>query len=267
VIMNVTSSLAQIHNIDRRLKWKIFAVLMVGALVGVLAIIPYTVSLVGLPSAEVLPVWLSMLIWLLQSMLLFAGAIGLGLWLGGKVGLGAPLLRSWLAGDPKALDKFKASLRLGIGAGVIVGLVIWTFEKVVFNPYMPEALSMSEQPPAWQGLLASFYGGINEELLFRLGLMTLVVWVGMKVSRKGYPSTIVIWTGNILVAILFALGHLPMAAALAPLTFIVVIRILLLNSIGSVVFGWLYWQRGLLIAMLAHFCSDIVLHVIGAALI
>jgi hypothetical protein len=96
--------------------------------------------------------------------------------------------------------------------------------------------------------------------------MTLIVWFGMKISRKGQPTNIVVWVGNILVAILFALGHLPMVVMLAPLTLFVVIRTLLLNSIGGIVYGWLYWQRGLLIAIVAHFCTDIVLHVIGAAL-
>ena len=39
-------------------------------------------------------------------------------------------------------------------------------------------------------------------------------------------------------------------------------RALLLNGIGGIVFGWLYWKRGLLAAMLAHFSADIVLHVV-----
>jgi membrane protease YdiL (CAAX protease family) len=39
---------------------------------------------------------------------------------------------------------------------------------------------------------------------------------------------------------------------------------MLLNSIGGLVFGWLYWRQGLLAAMVAHFSADVVLHVIGA---
>jgi membrane protease YdiL (CAAX protease family) len=42
----------------------------------------------------------------------------------------------------------------------------------------------------------------------------------------------------------------------------VIVRALLLNGIGGIVFGWLYWKRGLLAAMLAHFSADVVLHVV-----
>ncbi len=263
--MNTTNSNEKNRRDNRRLRWKSFGVLMIGALIGLLALVPYNISLVGLPSVEIMPIWLSMLIWFVQSMLLFAGAIGLGLWLGDKVGLGVSELHSWLTGDLKAPQQLKISLPWGIGIGVIVGLVIWVLEKIAFAPYIPEALSMSEQPPAWQGFLASFYGGINEELLFRLGALTLIIWLAMKLNRKENPSNVLIWIAIILVAVLFALGHLPMVAILAPLTSMVVIRTLVLNSIGGIVYGWLYWQRGLLIAIVAHFCTDIVLHVVGAA--
>jgi len=47
------------------------------------------------------------------------------------------------------------------------------------------------------------------------------------------------------------------------LTTIVVVRTVLLNSIAGVLFGWLYWRRGLLAAMVSHFSADIVLHVIA----
>ena len=29
-----------------------------------------------------------------------------------------------------------------------------------------------------------------------------------------------------------------------------------------IAFGWLYWRRGILLAMVAHFSADIVLHVL-----
>lgn len=64
----------------------------------------------------------------------------------------------------------------------------------------------------------------------------------------------------------FGAGHLPAVVALAPLTTVVVVRALLLNGIAGVSFGWLYWRRGLLAAMVALFSADIVLHIIGAAI-
>jgi len=71
------------------------------------------------------------------------------------------------------------------------------------------------------------------------------------------------WPAILLAALLFGLGHLPATKAIMPLTPLIVARALLLNGIAGIAFGWLYWQYGLVGAMLAHFCADIVLHLIG----
>jgi len=136
----------------------------------------------------------------------------------------------------------------------------------VFAPHLPEALRAISAPPAWQGFLAAFYGGINEELLMRLGLMTLLAWAGAKVTGQERPGGGAMWTANVLAALLFGAGHLPTLAALAPLTAIVVVRTVLLNAIAGVAFGRLYLRHGLLAAMVAHFSADIVLHVIASTL-
>lgn len=64
-----------------------------------------------------------------------------------------------------------------------------------------------------------------------------------------------------MVAIIFGLGHLPVAFKLVTPSFFEIFRILLLNWIPGIAFGWLYWSRGLWTAMTAHFMADLVLHV------
>jgi hypothetical protein len=39
-------------------------------------------------------------------------------------------------------------------------------------------------------------------------------------------------------------------------------RALVLNGLGGLAFGWLYWKQRLESVMMAHFSADIVLHVI-----
>ena len=39
----------------------------------------------------------------------------------------------------------------------------------------------------------------------------------------------------------------------------------LLAAVG-LAFGWLFWRHGLEFAMLAHFCADLVLHVVTVSL-
>jgi membrane protease YdiL (CAAX protease family) len=41
------------------------------------------------------------------------------------------------------------------------------------------------------------------------------------------------------------------------------VRTIALNAVGGLVFGWLYWKRGIEMAMLGHFSADIVLHVLA----
>ena len=130
-----------------------------------------------------------------------------------------------------------------------------------------DALNLPDaQPAAWKGFLASFYGGIVEEILLRLFLMSLLVWLGSFISKtpEGKPTIGVFWTANFLAAILFGVAHLPATATIVPLTALVITRAIVLNGLAGVAFGYLYWKRGLESAMIAHFSTDIVLHVLLA---
>lgn len=62
--------------------------------------------------------------------------------------------------------------------------------------------------------------------------------------------------------VIFGLGHLPATALLTTITPIVIFRAILLNGIGGIVFGWLYWKKGIEAAMMAHFTTDLVLLVV-----
>jgi membrane protease YdiL (CAAX protease family) len=246
---------------SRALSLKVFGLLLFGALIGVLAILPYSLALTPLPPALQAQLGLVLLSSIINNGILFGVATALGLWLGGKVGLGAPMLR-----DPEAPRAFRAGLPLAVVLGVASSVLVVVLDLVVFQPLMPASLVASTggtlTPPAWMGFLASFYGGIAEELLLRLFLMSLLVWIGCKLARTATPGAAVAWTANILAALLFGAGHLPATAALFPLTAVVVIRALLLNGLIGVAAGWLYWRRGILLAMAAHFSADIVLHVL-----
>ena len=102
---------------SRWLSWKVFGVLMLGALIGVAGIIPYSLALAPLPAILPMPVEILLLLSVAQNMVLFGVTTALGLWLGGKVGLGAPMLRAWLSGDPEAPRQFRAWLPLAIVLG------------------------------------------------------------------------------------------------------------------------------------------------------
>ena len=252
--------------------WREFWILWAAGVCGVIAVLPYTLTLQAplIEQMSTLPMPLAVVIaaQVAQNAVLVAIAVGLGLLLATRIGLGAPLLEARLAGEAVS-QRLRAMLVPSVLAGAAAGIAIVVLDLLVFAPGMPAAAPAGEHPPAWQGLLASFYGGITEELLMRLFLMSLLAWLLGLVWREapGWPAAGAFWTANLGAAILFGLGHLPATAALVPLTSFVVLRAIVLNGIGGVVFGHLYWRRGLGAAMLAHFGADIVLHVLTPLLL
>jgi membrane protease YdiL (CAAX protease family) len=256
--------------------WKIFFILLVAAIIGMIAVLPYVLELQADALANIeLPMPMTVLIPLqvVQSTVLFALAVFIGLLLANRIGLGLPILEAKLAGESVA-PQIRAILLPSIIPGVVVSILIVALDQFVFQPGLvadlgnaADALNLqTAQPAAWKGLLASFYGGINEELLLRLFLFTLLAWLGKFFNHtpEGLPTILVLWLANILTAIVFGLGHLPATAMLVPLTPLIVVRAVVLNGLAGIVFGYLYWTRGLEAAMLSHFSADIVLHVLLA---
>lgn len=149
-------------------------------------------------------------------------------------------------------DRKAFMLSLFIGAGA--ALVITGSDRFVFSAYLPEVLTDYQFSPIYliTGLL---YGGIIEEVLLRLFVLSLLVLILWKLSpaRKdpSIPSWIY-WSGILLSAFLFAAGHLPFTAQAIGWSGPIIARALLLNSIGGIGFGYLYWKKGLVYAMIAH---------------
>lgn len=262
--------------VQKRFNWKVFFVLWIGAIVGVVAIVPYSLALQAATLARLslpIPLWVLIPIQVAQNAVLLAVATGAGLFLAYRVGLGAPILERFLDHEHVG-DRIKAILLPSIALGIVASLVVIALDVFVFGPALQAQLggltanvnASAAKPAPWQGFLASFYGGIDEEILMRLFLLSLFAFLGKWTSRNagGQPALWVLWTANILVAVIFGLGHLPATANLVPITPLVVLRAIVLNGLAGLVFGYLYFTRGLESAMLSHFSADIVLHVLFA---
>ncbi len=239
-----------------RYPWREFLALFGAGLAGVLLVLPYQLTLLPTPP---IPLPVLVVAAVAQSAILLAIAVGVGLATARPLGLGAPLVEARLYGGdvPKALRALQLPLAVAIGVASSAAVIVLEF--AIFRPLIPELARVDAVTPArWLGLLASFYGGITEELLTRLFLVSALAWLLTRVVR----NTLALWLAIALSAALFALGHLPATAALVPLTPAVVARAVILNGIPGVAFGWLYWRRGLEAAMVAHFSADLVLHVV-----
>jgi membrane protease YdiL (CAAX protease family) len=251
--------------------------LLVLMIVGLVGVLPYAFTLQApLLATSPLSLPLLALISIVQGTVLYGLLAAVGLFLANRIGLGAPILEAWLNGDP-VRERLKAILAPSIITGVLFGIVIVVLSLFVFSPLLQAEFAQlgitppaSPNPPAWQGLLASFYGAFDEEILLRLFVLTLFAWLGSRLSRTadGRPTLAVLWVANILAAVLFGAGHLPTAAAIGlPMTGLFVTQIIVLNGLAGLAFGWLYWTYGLESAMLAHFSADIVLHVIAPLIV
>jgi hypothetical protein len=256
------------------INWKVFFILLAASVIATLLVLPYSL---GLQSSAIdltklgIPLPVLITIQTLQNAILCAIMIFGGLFFAGRVGLATPILDSLAQGESVA-HKFRSILPLSIILGVVITLLMLGLEFFYFQPAMMKELGdaaaalnlQTGQPAAWKGFLASFYGSIVEEIQLRLFVMSLLVWLGRFINKtsEGKPTRVIFWIANVLAAVLFGLGHLPTVSMLVPLTSLVIARTVILNGIGGIVFGWLYWKHGLESAMISHFTADILLHVL-----
>jgi membrane protease YdiL (CAAX protease family) len=247
--------------VKKLINGKLFFVLLAVCVISSMLVIPYSLAITS-SGIKISPIIL--LFSILQNSVLFALALFFGLLLSKRVGLGLPLLQNVLEGKNQTQEiKFimRPSICFGVSAGILIVLL-----SIPFDTLTPELSLFDVSAPAvWKAFLASFYGGIAEEVLLRLFAVSLLVWITFKIkkTKDGRPTDFGIWLSIILAAVLFGLGHLPATAQITALTGIVIIRAILLNGVGGVIFGWLYWKKGLESAIIAHFFADIVLHIIA----
>jgi len=258
----------------RAMNWRLFFLLWSASVIGIILVLPYGLAMIPANLSSKLPPLHVLVPLQVAQGAIFLGLLTLaGLFFANRIGLSAPILESWIAGQG-IRTRLNSILVPSVLIGVLGTLLILALELAVFqpairhqNPTSASALSLWIQPPAaWKGLLASFYGAIDEEILLRLFALSLFAWLGRFVQRKpaGRPSVSVLWVANIIAAVLFGLGHLPITSALVPLTPLIVVRAVVLNGLLGIGFGYLYFTRGLESAMLSHFSADLLLHVVLA---
>ena len=258
----------------KAMNWRLFFLLWLASVIGIILVLPYGLAMMPASlTAQLPPLPLLILAQVAQGVILLGLLTLAGLFFANRTGLSVPILEAWINGQD-IRTKLKSIFAPSLLVGVVGTLLFLPLEVAIFQPAIrtqdpaaASALSLWSQPPAaWKGLLASFYGGIAEEILLRLFVLSLFVWLGGFVHRKvdGRPSVPVLWVANIMAAVLFGLGHLPLVSALATLTPLIIIRTVVLNGLLGLGFGYLYWTRGLESAMLSHFSADLLLHVVLA---
>lgn len=248
-----------------KFKLRLWLLLSLIGVLGVLSLLLSTLPVGDLPpevSARFSPVTLKVLMLLNPAMLLMA-MTGLGVWLYDKAGFRAPFFEALLHSPEQKPFNSGAIILHGIGLGILAGALLIALSRF-FLPQLPPELN-NLQGVDLNVVTKIMYGGVTEELLTRFGLMSLFAWIGYKITKR--QSATIYWTANILVALLFAMGHLPIVLKLvAQPTPVVYAYIIAGNSLGGIIFGYAYWKKGLEAAMIAHAVAHLTMIAISTAL-
>jgi len=201
------------------------------------------------PGKEMPPMSVLLVASTVQSLILIAVPAAIGTAVAHRVDLHAPFFEALVIGKPlwnTIEPQILPSLAVGIGGALIFVAAYYMF----FRPRLDEQTvsSMEElRNGIWGRVL---YGGIAEEVMTRWGLMSLLVWLGALLV--GSPDLAVVWIAIVVSGLLFGLGHLPSyLASGCKKTPLFLGAMVSLNLWASLIFGWLFWQVGLLAAMVA----------------
>jgi hypothetical protein len=156
-------------------------------------------------------------------------------------------------------------IEIALPFGIATGAVLLVAD-IFFLPYWPEAiLDTSRKTTLWENFFASLYGGVNEELLMRLFGFSVLVWL---LSFVWHSNIAIFWIVNVVMAVVFGIGHLPALKGLVgKISPVMLTRTLLLNAPVGLLCGWLFWTYGIEAAIVAHFSADIVYHVFGTVVL
>src|SRR2546423_9077565 len=173
-----------------RYPWKIFWSLLLASALGVAALLPYLLAffqkvLAANPLPMPLPVLMAVQV--MQSAILFAGFISLGLVLAPKAGIEMPVLQRWFYNGGAPLPK--NPVRTPVFAGVAMAAFLLLIFYTVFLPRIPEwPVGVETAMPVWKRLLSRLYGAINEEIVARLFVLSLFLWLFRKLARQQSPQ-------------------------------------------------------------------------------
>jgi len=177
----------------------------------------------------------------------FTGAI-----LSSRTGLGDPLLIALLQGSD-VLNIFLSNL-FPIFVYAIICFIIFCFlyygvVRSILDDQSLEVMTRLRAALKIDGCI--LYGGIAEEVIARWGFMNLVAFFALLFTK--HMSLSVIAASIFISGLMFAIGQIPVyiAAGCTP-TRRLIYSLTALSLCQSIVFGVVFWQYGLISAVIAH---------------
>jgi hypothetical protein len=237
--------------------FKTFLALLGLGLLGVISLIPMVLGQLDSlpPELAEMPPALLVVISMLNPLILLVISILIGNLLAHRVGLRSLVAEKVSNGAP-LWPRLRPTIPMAFGLGILYSLIALGSDQLM-SAF--DGTDLVVEPTTIAGLFSQLlmgilYGGITEEILLRWGVMSLLVWIGWRVFQRGTGQAhpVLVWSAIILAAVLFGVAHLPAMASLVELTPLIIFRTILLNALGGLLFGWLYWRHSLETAMVAH---------------
>lgn len=180
------------------------------------------------------------LLMLLCAEVCVALMIWAGLWFGAKYQLGSQIPA------PR-----RAALALLIGA--VSGAIVLAMLPLAG---LQSRIIREASIPLWKWLIIAFDSSVLEEIIFRLFIVSLVVWLLARFVKRE-PA---IWIAIVIAAILFGAAHLNRWMDAGP---VAITAVLIVNGLIAITFGVMYVRWGIEAAILGHFAGDVVVHILG----
>lgn len=243
-------------------KFKIGLWLFVLGLIGVFSLLLTDIPFDQLPlpeealkELESIPAIVLKLLMLINPTILLVIFVIIGTVLYKKVNLEVPIIEGLVKREN--LSQNNSILKSGLVWGIIAGILMMVLLFAI-KGHLPEAYLNLGEKFKLHVLTRFLYGGITEELIMRFGLMTFLVWLISLIT--GHLNPKIYWVAIIIAALLFGLGHFPIVFMMVESpSFILLSFILFANMIGGIIFGWLYWKKGLEAAIVGHIFAHVTM--------
>ena len=180
------------------------------------------------------------LLQLIAAEVIVALLVWAGLWFGGRVDLGS-----------RPVSPLRAAYTLLIG--VVSGAIVLAMLPLAG---LQSRILKEASIPLWKWLVISFNAAVLEEIVFRLFLVSFVVWLVTRFARRETAIPVAV----VVSALAFGAVHLGRWLQAGPT---VITAVMLVNGFAAIVLCVVYIKWGIEAAMLSHFAADIVVHVAG----
>jgi hypothetical protein len=233
------------------INWPLMVVLFCLAMPGVFIVMPRLVSFLLPDNTGVLKKRVSRLV-IFQAVFMVLVMSFIGSVLSAKTGLNDPILEPLLQGK-EVLNVVLATLIpvtiYALTCFIFFSCLYYGVIRFILDEHSFEVMTRLRAALKLDGCL--LYGGVVEELIGRWGLMNLIAFFSMLFTK--HLNNMVIFTSIVLSGLLFAIGQIPvyLAAGCLP-NHRFVYSLILLSLCQSLFFGVVFWQYGLVAAMMAH---------------